>query len=569
MRARSFGGGGGPAALSVEYVVVAGGAGSMYTGSSFFNFVTGGGGAGGYRSSVTGESSGGGAAAETPFVPLLGYAYPLAVGAGGSTSASDSSLGIIISKRGGAGGQAGGGLGGSGGGGSARVNLGGDAVTLGGSGTAEQGFDGGDGGAASNLQVSGGGGGASEAGEDGVAGVKGGDGGDGLTTNITGTPIALAGGGGGSDLRYTGVGVAVKGLGGLGGGADGSEFTGTSDPITRTGANGTANTGGGGGGNLSRNAQSGSSVGGSGRILFKVESKYDPDITITPGVVYTTTTVGDYTVYDVTAGGSTDRITFGTQTDFAWSLANPSYSGDRLDLTGQTTTTIGLVFNSDGTKLWVTGYGDETIYEYTMSTPYDVANATYTGTNKVLSAGSFLRSFRWKTDGTKLYAVYNTTAGTIYEYTASVPFDITSLTSSTSHSFLNLIIYDFDISSDGTKVITIDNGDRFREFTLSTPWQLNTEGQNFSYLASSIDSNMAGVKWKPDGTRLYSTGTSGDKVYEFLCPTPYSVSGMFLANEYYVGTQAGLPYGLAFKPDGTEMFVSNYSGFVYKYDLIP
>jgi len=237
-----------PYTTEVQYVIVAGGGGGDVGAGS------GGGGAGGYRSSVPGESSGGGASAE-PLSPVTGGSpYPVVVGAGGAgkessytnpaatdngKEGSDSSFNGIVSIGGGGAGfvpnPTSSRNGGSGGGASYSNG--------GGSGTANQGYPGGiarySGG---DLNGGGGGGGAGQAGEDcpnPVPPQRGYDGGDGVASSITGTSIYRAGGGGGCG-RFENAGPA--GVGGLGGGAPGS------DPVDSPNPGGVANSGGGGGG---------------------------------------------------------------------------------------------------------------------------------------------------------------------------------------------------------------------------------------------------------------------------------------------------------------------------------
>jgi hypothetical protein len=229
-----------PVVYSVDFLAIAGGGGGG--GSQ-----AGGGGAGGYRNSYSTETSGGGAGSETSLTLTLGVVYTITVGAGGAggtatpelsgTSGSNSSisgtgLATITSTGGGGGGKGGaapanGISGGSGGGGGSSVG-----AQPGGSGTANQGFNGGINNASAPYYFGGGGGGAGEAGNtDGVA-----TGGDGLASSITGSSIQR-GGGGSAGNRSNGP-AADAGTGGGGTGA----------VNTSTGGAGTVNTGGGGGG---------------------------------------------------------------------------------------------------------------------------------------------------------------------------------------------------------------------------------------------------------------------------------------------------------------------------------
>jgi len=189
--------------IEVEYLVIAGGGGSLREA---------GGGAGGYRSSVSGESSGGGAGAESP-ISLNPGSYTVSVGAGGlkDKDGEDSVFHTITSIGGGRGAQPGD-DGGSGGGGGRSSAF---QFTTGGSGTANQGFDGGIGDDTNNPGAGGGGGGgAGQAGTD-AGGDNGGNGGDGVSSAIDGRNIFRAGGGAGG-------GGFKPGAPGLGGGGSGN-----------------------------------------------------------------------------------------------------------------------------------------------------------------------------------------------------------------------------------------------------------------------------------------------------------------------------------------------------------
>ena len=282
-----------PQNYSADFLVIAGGGGGG-TGTNAGTIRSGaGGGAGGYRNSYASESSGGGGSSETSLSLSPGTVYTITVGAGGALGAGAGSSGTvgsnssisgsditdITSAGGGLGAQNGtaGGAGGSGGG--AGSDLG---AISGGSGTANQGFNGGNNTTAGDG--SGGGGGAGQVGEnahtDGTG--HGGDGGNGLASSITGSSVTRGGGGGG--------GASTPGSGGTGGG-------GNAGSDEADGSDGTANTGGGGGSagrNLGSNPDAG--IGGSGVVILRV-----------PTASYSGTTTGSPTV---TTDGSDKVIVF-------------------------------------------------------------------------------------------------------------------------------------------------------------------------------------------------------------------------------------------------------------------
>jgi hypothetical protein len=231
-----------PQTYSADFLVIAGGAGGgggeVYPGYRS----GGGGGAGGYRNSYSTESSGGGGSSETSLTLNPGTVYTITVGAGGAgntvatergVAGSDSSIsGSGITTITSVGGGSGGGTsyaatsGGSGGGGAGSDSA---PAQVAGSGTANQGFNGG---SSVGNNSGGGGGGAGSAGSAGSSVA--GNGGNGLSSSITGSAITRTGGGGGGDESSGGTG----GSGGSGNGGGNNT----------NGSNATVNTGSGGGG---------------------------------------------------------------------------------------------------------------------------------------------------------------------------------------------------------------------------------------------------------------------------------------------------------------------------------
>jgi len=268
---------------SVDFLVIAGGGGG---GADY----GGGGGAGGYRASYNSEASGGGGSSESAVTVTTGTQYTVSVGAGGTGGAlgaqGGSSVFSTITSVGGGGGsgesaQQSGGNGGSGGAGTYSQS--------GGSGTANQGFNGGSG---SNdaPYTAGGGGGASAVGANGGS-TSSGNGGNGVASTITGSSTTRAGGGGGG---YASDQNKAAGTGGSGGGGSGGATS------SANGNSGGANTGGGGGGAGGSGGSAGGN-GGSGVVILRMPTaKYSGTTTGSPSV----TTNGSDTILTYTGSGS-------------------------------------------------------------------------------------------------------------------------------------------------------------------------------------------------------------------------------------------------------------------------
>jgi hypothetical protein len=283
-----------PLAGNMSFLVIAGGGGG--SSSAPGNVGGAGGGAGGLRTSY-GSSSGGGSSSESDITLAAGtYTITVGAGGGGATSNADGSDGVdssiaatgltTITSIGGGGGakyQNSGRSGGSGGG----VYFGSSI----GSGTANQGFNGG---TTVWGSSSGGGGGAGAVGgtSDSRTNVLG-SGGAGLSVSISGASVAYAGGGGTGKYKTEdgGPGLGGSGVGGAGASSSAS-----------AGGNGVVNTGsGGGGGFTGASTTTNGGDGSSGVVILRLlTSEYSGTTTGSP----TVTTDGTHTIIKYTGSGT-------------------------------------------------------------------------------------------------------------------------------------------------------------------------------------------------------------------------------------------------------------------------
>ena len=120
-----------------------------------------------------------------------------------------------------------------------------------------------------------------------------------------------------------------------------------------------------------------------------------------------------------------------------------------LDFTTQEGTgnySYDLKFNNDGTKVYAVSLSDDKIYQWTLDTPYTFSSSnygmTFDGTSSsfnTLVGETSLRGMSFNDVGDILFVTGGTTEK-IWEYTVSTPFDVTStLAITTSYSVSNQI----------------------------------------------------------------------------------------------------------------------------------
>lgn len=84
------------------------------------------------------------------------------------------------------------------------------------------------------------------------------------------------------------------------------------------------------------------------------------------------------------------------------------------------------------------------------------------------------------------------------------------------------------------------------------PWDLSTASYKQSLSVSAQTTSPKGVAFKDDGTILYVCSDVGNRVWQYAIATPWDISSAtFVQSTVKTG-----PRGVAFKPDGTRMFLA-------------
>jgi len=234
-----------------------------------------------------------------------------------------------------------------------------------------------------------------------------------------------------------------------------------------------------------------------------------------------------------------------------------------------------LNFSTDGTKMYIYGTSDNSLVQFELQTAWDptTAQSFYKLTANELfeQAVGALIAFAFKSDGSKLFAVFNT-GDVVKQYTLTRPWEIASLTydnisfSITSQETTPTGIY---VSPDGTRMYVIGStGDKVNEYALSVGWDLSTASFTRSISIATQESASSDVYFKSDGTRMYVIGTGSDNVNEYSLSTAWNVSTASYVRAFSVATQETNSSGFAFNSDGTRMYLlGTTADTVFVYNL--
>ncbi|PIP46425.1 MAG: hypothetical protein COX15_00695, partial [Candidatus Colwellbacteria bacterium CG23_combo_of_CG06-09_8_20_14_all_42_19] len=187
----------------------------------------------------------------------------------------------------------------------------------------------------------------------------------------------------------------------------------------------------------------------------------------TPTVEFTGT---DTEANDIEYNVQIDTVdTFDSQSS-GWDVSTASYASKSYNVSAQDGNPKGLTFSSDGTKMYVVGWSNDTVYQYTLSTAWDVSTASYASKSySVTTQEPDPMCLTFSSDGTKMYVV-GYTNDTTYQYTLSTAWDVSTASyASKSYSVAAQDNYPYGLtfSSDGTKMYIMGyNNDTVYQYTL-------------------------------------------------------------------------------------------------------
>ena len=256
-----------------------------------------------------------------------------------------------------------------------------------------------------------------------------------------------------------------------------------------------------------------------------------------------------------------------------------SYDSKSFNVSSQAGGAGGVQFKSDGTKMYVTGQTSDKTFQYSLSTPYDVSTASYDSVElnhatQVSNANPYDLFF--KTDGTKLYVMFGVN-DTVYQYSLSTAWNLATA----SYDNVNFSVASQEsgepgglaFSDDGSKMYACGEGQAtVFQYTLSTPWNLSTASYaSKSFSVSSQDTKPAGLAFAKNGQLMLVVGEAQVKVFLYVLTTPFDVStATYTSSSFSVSSQDPRPWYVALANNNTKMYVggpNNDTVYQYTVDL--
>lgn len=262
----------------------------------------------------------------------------------------------------------------------------------------------------------------------------------------------------------------------------------------------------------------------------------------------------------------------------AWDIRS-AVQGASFSVATQDATPLQLWFSSAGTTMFVAGDGTNNIFQYTLGTAWDISTASYSSVSfSVAAQTTSVRGVTFNSTGTSLYLSSTTSSGTVFQYTLSTPWNLSTISYSGKSFSTGLIgtgnVY---LTSDGLQMFvagyqTTSTNMGIYKYTLSVAGDVSSasySGQRVITYALDGTSTY-GVFLSSAGDKLYTTNANVEEsVWQYDMSTAFNPSTATFAydqpNLFFFGQYGSLiryPEGMYMSSDGVNLYISQNLGGV-------
>ena len=257
---------------------------------------------------------------------------------------------------------------------------------------------------------------------------------------------------------------------------------------------------------------------------------------------------------------------------FGWTvdLSNVTYDNKSFAVTGNGLYNLDLAFNNDGTKMYVLIYTTDTLYQYSLTTAWDVSTASYDNVSFSFSSqDSVPYSFTMTPDGTKIIVQGNSNFS-IFQYSLSTAFDLSTI--SYDNVSLSAAVDHFSngrvrFGQNGEKMF-MKGGNNVYQYSLSTAYDISTASyNNVSFDVGSQFEIPTAFAFDLSGTKMYAVGLGNTKIHQYTLSTGFDLSTASYDNvTLNYSSQVNKGGGMVFSQSGHKFYMtSDNTDTVYQY----
>lgn len=232
-----------------------------------------------------------------------------------------------------------------------------------------------------------------------------------------------------------------------------------------------------------------------------------------------------------------------------------------LNVNSFDTVPSGLHIKDDGMRLYFIGFSQDRIREYSMSRPFDITSATFVRSSPTFPNDATATDLEFKPDGTRVY-ITGDSNNTIYQLRVDEVWNASSINVTSGVLSYNVNAYEtqpgglrFNPSGNMMYVLGITT-DRFWQFSLSESWNIATASlfTQSNTAISTREGSPTDFLFTNNGSSILVIGQTSDRIQLYNLGQAYNVNTI-----YFVANTSNLnilnPTGMEFSNDGKVLYV--------------
>jgi sugar lactone lactonase YvrE len=225
---------------------------------------------------------------------------------------------------------------------------------------------------------------------------------------------------------------------------------------------------------------------------------------------------------------------------------------------------VDIFFSVDGANVYIADNTLDNVYQYPLTVPWsvstiDYSNVTvfYVGDKETTPTGLY-----FKDDGSTMYVV-GSASDRVQQYSLSESWNVSSAIFNTfvAVGSQDTVPQAISFSPDGINMYIVGGtGDDVNQYTLSDAWNVESAVYTTVGYVGTEDTSPTGIFFKPEGEYIYVKGALRDNVYQYALSESWNIASLSFTQSFSIDEEETAPTGIFFKPDGTRMYITGSTG---------
>jgi DNA-binding beta-propeller fold protein YncE len=203
-----------------------------------------------------------------------------------------------------------------------------------------------------------------------------------------------------------------------------------------------------------------------------------------------------------------------------WDVSTASFDSKSYSFNSLSGITESIFFKPGGTTYYLLSSSNDAVYQMSCSAS-DISTSSYSGLSASIgSQETEAHGLAFSPNGENMYVIgQRNSTGDIYQYTLSTPWNVATASYASKTLSVNAqsaFPTDIAFTADGRQMFVTDQGDSIFQYSLSTAWDISTATYDSkSFSVTSQDQTPEGLFIRPDHSGFYVVGQQFDNVYQY------------------------------------------------------